>query len=102
MKQRPRQRRSSVFARGGFARSATASSGFARSGFARVINVSIETLERRRLLSTGASLQTTALPARQVELLNRGVVAVNKGSGAYVGWRLLGTDPSSIAFNLYR
>lgn len=40
---------------------------------------------------------------RQVENLNRGVVAMRTGSSSvYVGWRLLGTDPQDIAFNLYR
>jgi rhamnogalacturonan endolyase len=37
-----------------------------------------------------------------MERLGRGVVAVNQGSGnVYVGWRMLGTDPNDIAFNLY-
>src|SRR5438874_6210167 len=67
---------------------------------------------RRRLAATGptnvnvsmpAAATAAANPARQVELLDRGVIAINKGSGnVYVGWRLLGTDPSSIAFNVYR
>lgn len=40
---------------------------------------------------------------RQMENLGRGVVAVHKGDAAvYVGWRMLGTDPENIAFNLYR
>ena len=40
---------------------------------------------------------------RQMEDLGRGVVAINQGGGkVYVGWRLLGTDPDDIAFNLYR
>jgi rhamnogalacturonan endolyase len=44
-----------------------------------------------------------AVPPRQMERLGRGVVAINKGEGnVYVGWRLLGTDPDAIAFNLYR
>jgi len=42
-------------------------------------------------------------PTRQMERLGRGVVAVDRGGGkVYVGWRLLGTDPDGIAFNLYR
>jgi len=46
---------------------------------------------------TGAGAQ------RQMESLNRGTVAVNQGDGkVYVGWRMLGTDPEDIAFNLYR
>jgi len=45
----------------------------------------------------GASTQ------RQMERLGRGLVAINQGGGKVcVGWRLLGTDPDDIAFNLYR
>lgn len=40
---------------------------------------------------------------RQMEWLDRGVVAVDRTDGAvYVGWRMLGTEPDSIAFNVYR
>ncbi|TWU00573.1 Rhamnogalacturonan endolyase YesW precursor [Botrimarina colliarenosi] len=40
---------------------------------------------------------------RQVEKLNRGVVAVRPTSNsAYIGWRLLGDDPADVAFNVYR
>jgi rhamnogalacturonan endolyase len=40
---------------------------------------------------------------RQVELLDRGVVAIRRSTTqAYIGWRLLGTDPTGIAFNVYR
>jgi rhamnogalacturonan endolyase len=76
----------------------------------------VEPLETRRLLSAVASgtqlvvatpptAATVALPARQVEALDRGLVAIrtsgNSTGNIYVGWRLLGTDPSSIGFNLY-
>jgi rhamnogalacturonan endolyase len=38
-----------------------------------------------------------------MENLGRGVVAVRTSSTQiYIGWRLLGTDPGNIAFNLYR
>ena len=40
---------------------------------------------------------------RQMENLNRGVVAVRQDDGkVYVGWRMLGTDPDDITFNVYR
>ena len=40
---------------------------------------------------------------RQMEYLGWGVVAVGQGnSGVYVGWRMLGTDPEEVAFNVYR
>ncbi len=45
----------------------------------------------------------TASAQRQMEKLGRGVVAINQGDGeVYVGWRMLGTDPNNIAFNVYR
>ena len=38
-----------------------------------------------------------------MENLSRGVVAVRTGeTTAYVGWRLLATDPADVTFNLYR
>jgi len=44
----------------------------------------------------------TASAQRYMEKLDRGVVAINQGDGkVYVGWRMLGTDPNDIAFNLY-
>lgn len=43
-----------------------------------------------------------AVAQRQMERLGRGVVAVNPGGGnAFVSWRLLGTDPEDIGFNVY-
>ena len=46
----------------------------------------------------------SAAPAqRQMENLTRGIVAVKQADGGvYVGWRLFGTDPETVAFNLYR
>ncbi len=52
---------------------------------------------------------TPALPdavvntPKQVEFLNRGVVALRKSANeVFISWRLLGNDPSDIAFNVYR
>jgi rhamnogalacturonan endolyase len=40
---------------------------------------------------------------RQMENLGRGVVAVHKSADSvFVSWRMLGTEPQDIAFNLYR
>jgi len=45
----------------------------------------------------------TANAQRQMEILSRGVVALRTNStSVYVGWRLFGTDPDDIGFNLYR
>ena len=48
-------------------------------------------------------LTRSADAQRQMEHLSRGVVAVDQGDGkVYVGWRMLGTEPDSTAFNVYR
>jgi rhamnogalacturonan endolyase len=44
-----------------------------------------------------------AMAQRQMENINRGLVAVQVGPDTvYIGWRLLGSDPQNVAFNLYR
>jgi len=46
---------------------------------------------------------TTAHAQRQMERLGRGVVVLHSTtSQAYIGWRLLATDPTDVGFNLYR
>lgn len=48
-------------------------------------------------------LAAAAPPPRQMENLGRGVAAVNQGQGrVLVTWRLLGTEPENLAFNVYR
>ena len=43
------------------------------------------------------------LAQRQMERLDRGVVAIRQADGGvFVGWRLFGNDPDGIAFNVYR
>ncbi len=43
-----------------------------------------------------------ALAQRQMEYLDRGLVAVNQGSGKiFLSWRMLGTEPDNVAYNLY-
>jgi rhamnogalacturonan endolyase len=65
------------------------------------------------LFGLHASAQNAPAPAqaaapsvtslRQMEKLGRGVVAINQGAGkVFVSWRILGTDPDELAFNLYR
>ena len=42
-------------------------------------------------------------PARQMEALDRGLVALRRAtSQVYLGWRFLGTDPAMVGFNVYR
>ncbi|ALJ01109.1 rhamnogalacturonate lyase [Rufibacter tibetensis] len=46
---------------------------------------------------------TTGFAQRHMENLGRGVVAVRTNSNqVFVSWRILGTDPQNIAFNVYR
>jgi hypothetical protein len=62
--------------------------------------------------TAGANQQWRLVPAggggggggvgRQMEDLDRGLVSVRSGAGNHVSWRLLGTDPAGVAFNLYR
>lgn len=52
------------------------------------------------LLLTG---QTEAWSAtKQMEYLDRGVVAVKVNNGVFISWRFLGTDDKSTGFNIYR
>lgn len=45
----------------------------------------------------------TTFAQRQMEKLGRGIVAVKQGADSvFVSWRILGTEPDDIAFNLYR
>ncbi len=37
-----------------------------------------------------------------MESLDRGIIAVKENGHFFVGWRVLGTDPDNMAFNLYR
>ena len=51
----------------------------------------------------GLAFNWTAPAQRQLENLGRGLVAVRfEQEKVFVGWRLLGTDPESITFNVYR
>ncbi|WP_273652639.1 cellulose binding domain-containing protein [Cellulomonas fimi] len=56
--------------------------------------------------STPTPTPTTTTPppsgAWQAEDLDRGLISVRSGSGNLVQWRLLGTEPASTGFNLYR
>jgi rhamnogalacturonan endolyase len=50
----------------------------------------------------GLAICQPLVASRYMENLGRGVVAVKVTTGVYVGWRMLGTDPSGIGFNVYR
>jgi len=44
----------------------------------------------------------TVSATRQMEYLDRGLIAVKVTSGVYLGWRFLGTDSAATGFNIYR
>jgi len=44
----------------------------------------------------------TTTPTRQMEKLDRGVVAVKTDKGVFISWRLLGTEELDTSFNVYR
>ncbi|NUT33082.1 MAG: carbohydrate-binding protein [Hamadaea sp.] len=39
---------------------------------------------------------------KQMEDLDRGLISVRSGSGNFVSWRMLGTEPASVTYRLYR
>lgn len=43
-----------------------------------------------------------AAAQRQMEYLDRGLVAVPSGEGVLVSWRLFGTDPEEVSFDVYK
>ncbi len=43
-----------------------------------------------------------AAPIHQVEQLDRGLISVHTGTGNYVSWRALASDPPGTTFNVYR
>jgi rhamnogalacturonan endolyase len=48
-------------------------------------------------------LSSSVVAQRQMENLGRGVVAVRKSKDSvFISWRMFGTDPDNIAFNVYR
>jgi rhamnogalacturonan endolyase len=47
-------------------------------------------------------LSLSLFSQRQMESLDRGLIAVKENGHFYIGWRVLGTDADNLAFNLYR
>lgn len=54
-------------------------------------------------VNTLAQPDAVVTAPKQMEVLNRGLVAVRTSSNTvYIGWRWLGTEPSSTGYNVYR
>ncbi|RCW77313.1 fibronectin type III domain-containing protein [Saliterribacillus persicus] len=49
-----------------------------------------------------AESPVTEVRKRQMEQLDRALVAVQSEDGVYVGWKMLGTDPKEVKFNVFR
>ncbi|MHC0442471.1 rhamnogalacturonan lyase [Flavobacterium sp. 3-210] len=47
-------------------------------------------------------LSVSIFAQRQMENLDRGVIALKDKGQFFISWRVLGTDPDNLAFNLYR
>jgi rhamnogalacturonan endolyase len=64
----------------------------------------VSTKHSLKLLLATVLIAAVPCPAqRQMENLTRGTVAIKQpDKSVYIGWRLFGTDPDSIAFNVYR
>lgn len=50
----------------------------------------------------GTILAAPASAQRHVEDLDRGLIAIPVSDGTFLSWRLLGTEPFGLAFNLYK
>jgi rhamnogalacturonan endolyase len=60
-------------------------------------------LKKITLIVLLSSIMIDVSAQRLMEKLNRGIIAMNQGGGkVFVSWRLLGTEPLNLAFNLYR
>ena len=62
----------------------------------------IRTIAPIGLLALALTQSALAAQGKQVEQLDRGVVAVATGGGVFVSWRVLGVDDPDTRFNLYR
>ena len=57
---------------------------------------------KNKLLLTFLFLSGSLFAQKQMENLDRGVIAVKNNNQFFIGWRVLGTDTDDLAFNLYR
>jgi len=55
-----------------------------------------------KILLVFCILSQSVFAQRQMEKLNRGLIAVKVGAGYFLSWRLFGTDTSITVFNVYK
>jgi hypothetical protein len=66
-----------------------------------VININYDSVNNRTIVEALPAPYRVSVP-REMENIDRGVVAVKVSSGVFVSWRMLGTEPDEIAYNIYR
>ncbi|MDA3818089.1 MAG: T9SS type A sorting domain-containing protein [Prolixibacteraceae bacterium] len=59
-------------------------------------------MKRIVLLTIFIALTTTIFAQKQVERIDRGAIAIPDDDGFRISWRLLGNEPYSTGFNIYR
>ena len=64
--------------------------------------LTIRTYAPIALLTLALTQSAFAAQGKQVEKLDRGVIAIATGSGVFISWRVLGVDEPDTRFNLYR
>ncbi len=74
------------------------------SGWIDEVRIHDEALDAATIAANNAAGATgLAVNRRQVENLDRGIVAIRRSTTqAYVSWRLLASDPQNVSFNVYR
>jgi rhamnogalacturonan endolyase len=82
----------------------TGSEGGANIDHLKIIGAAVQTPTPTPTPVPTSTPTPTAPPsgARQMEDLDRGLVAIKVDNGVYVGWRLLGTEAQNTGFNVYR
>lgn len=68
----------------------------------KIISIITLTFLMIGILISGKPMVSAAKSRRQMENLDRGLIAMKVSNGVYLGWRLLGTDSSNVGFNIYR
>jgi rhamnogalacturonan endolyase len=74
----------------------------AGSNTIRISPTSADGLANVDFLDFEVGAATPPPPGKQMEDLDRGLISVRSGSGNFVSWRMLGTEPASVSYHLYR
>lgn len=68
-----------------------------------IVSSSLTTFVKNPIKANAATVASNIhTGARQMENLDRGLIATKVDTGVYIGWRLLGTDDPNITFNIYK